>query len=94
MFPDGGRQPVHRGLVTASGVRELAVDGREDDLDFIPEPDQDRDGDDGNKSQDQGVFDEGLAFFAPFLAESFFTVHEIIVAFSRLKSARRWMKIV
>jgi len=69
--------------VTASGIRELAVDRCEDGFDFISEPDQDGDGDDGNKSQDQGVLDEGLAFFAPFLAECFFVVHPTILSFSK-----------
>jgi hypothetical protein len=82
--------------VTASGIRELAVDRCEDDPDFTSEPDQNRNGNDGNKSQYQGVLDEGLAFLTPFLAgEYFFTIHhQTILSFSKLKSARRWMKIV
>jgi hypothetical protein len=55
------------GLVTASRNGQLAGDRGEDDLQLIAEPDQDRNGDDGNKSQDQGVFDEGLTFFIPIL---------------------------
>jgi hypothetical protein len=81
-------------LVAASGNRELAGDRCEDNLDFISEPDQNRYSDDGNKSQDQGVFDEGLAFFILSLAEDSFMVHQIILSYSKLTSARRWMKIV
>ena len=51
-----------RMLMAASRNRELAGDGREDGFDFITEPDQNRNGDNGNKGQDQGVFDQGLAF--------------------------------
>jgi len=80
--------------VTALGVRELAADRCEDDFDFISEPDQNRDGDDGNKSQYQGVLDEGLAFLTPFLAEYFLRVHPTILSISKLMSARRRMKIV
>jgi len=89
------RTAADSGLVTALGNRELTVDRCEDDPDFTCEPDQNRDGDDGNKSQYQGVLDEGLAFLTPFLsAEFFFMIHKIILSFSKLKSARRWMKIV
>jgi hypothetical protein len=64
--------------VAASGNRELAGDRGKDDPDFISEPDQNRDGDYGNKSQDQSILDEGLAFPALFLAaEYFFTIHQI-----------------
>jgi hypothetical protein len=80
--------------VAASGVRELAADRGEDDFDFIPEPNQNRDGDDGNKGQDQGVLDEGLAFLTPSLAECFFMIHDIILSFFKLMSARQRMKIV
>jgi hypothetical protein len=80
--------------VTASGVRELAVDRGENDSDFISEPDQNRDRDDGNKGQDQGVLDEGLAFLTPSLAAYFFMIHDTILSFSELMSARHRMKIV
>jgi hypothetical protein len=81
--------------VAASRNRELTGDRGEDGLDFISEPDQNRYGNDGNKSQDQGVFDEGLAFLTLLLvAEYFFIVHQAIVSFSKLKSARRRMKSV
>jgi hypothetical protein len=49
------------GLVTASRNCELAGNRCEDALDLIAEPDQNRDGDNGNKSQDQGVLDQSLA---------------------------------
>ena len=52
-------------LVTASRNGQLAGDRGEDDLQLIAEPDQDRNGDDGNKSEDQGVLDEGLTFLIP-----------------------------
>ena len=74
--------------MTATGIRELAVDRGEDDPDFISEPDQNRDGDDGNKSQNQGVLDEGLAFLTPFLADYVFMIHPTILSFSKLMSAR------
>jgi hypothetical protein len=62
--------------VAASGNRELAGDRGEDDPDFVSKPDQNRDGDDRNKSQDQSVLDESLAFPVFFLvAKYFFTVH-------------------
>ena len=65
-------------LVTAAGIRELAADRGEDDPDFISKPDQNRDGDDGNKGQDQGVLDEGLAFSGSLLAAGlFFRIHTI-----------------
>jgi hypothetical protein len=48
--------------MAATGVRKLTVDSRENDFDLITEPDQDRDRDDGNKRQYQGVLDEGLTF--------------------------------
>jgi phosphoribosylanthranilate isomerase len=65
-------------LVTASGLCKLAGDGRKDALDLSPESDQNRDGDDGNKSQDQGVLDEGLAFSGSLLAAGlFFGIHTI-----------------
>jgi hypothetical protein len=63
--------------VTASGHRKLAGDTRKDDLNFIPESDQNRNGDDGDKSQDQGVLDESLAFPRSLLpAGVFFRSHE------------------
>jgi hypothetical protein len=49
-------------LVTAFGHRKLAGNRGEDALDLIAEPEEDGNGDDGNKGQDQGVLDEGLAF--------------------------------
>ena len=55
-------------LVTAPGDRELAVDGCEDNLDLSSEPNQNRDGNEGNECQDQGVLDEGLALLVSFLA--------------------------
>ena len=54
--------------MTAARNCELARDRRKDDFDFIAEPNQNRDGNDGNKGQDQGVLDEGLAFPVPFSA--------------------------
>ena len=48
--------------MAASRVRELAGDGREDGLDLVTEPDQNRNRYHGNKSQNQRVFDERLAF--------------------------------
>jgi hypothetical protein len=56
-------------LVAASRNSELARDRGEDALDLIAKPDQNRDGDDGNKSQDQGILDKGLAFLVLFLVE-------------------------
>ena len=38
--------------MTAAGHRQLTADRREDDPDFIAEPDQDRDGDDGDECED------------------------------------------
>jgi hypothetical protein len=55
--------------VAAPGNRELARDRCEDALDFISKPDQNRYCDDGNKSQYQGVLDEGLTFLAFWAAE-------------------------
>ena len=80
--------------MAASGNRELTGDRREDILYFVTQPDQHRDRDDGDKSQDQGVLDEGLAFLTPFLARYFSMVHPIILSFFKLKSAGRWMKMV
>ena len=54
--------------MAACGNRKLATDRRKDDPDLSPDPDQNRDGNDGNKSQYQGVLDEGLAFLMPLLA--------------------------
>ena len=65
-------------LVTAFGDRKLTGDSRKDGFDYIPESDQNRNGDDGNKSQDQGVLDEGLAFSGSLLAAGlFFRIHTI-----------------
>ena len=64
--------------MTAAGHRKLAGDSREDEFDLIPESDQNRNGDDGNKSQDQGVLDEGLAFSGSLLAAGlFFRIHAV-----------------
>jgi hypothetical protein len=69
--------------VAAAGNRELAGDGGEDDFDFIAQPDQHRDGDDGNKSEDQGVLDESLAFppLPPATADYLFVIHDLIISF-------------
>jgi len=81
-------------LVAASCNRKLTRDCCEDALDFISEPDQNRYRDDGNKSQYQGVLDEGLAFFSLFwAAKYFFVIHPASLSFSKLKSARRRMKM-
>jgi hypothetical protein len=48
--------------VTAARDGELAGDRREDASDFSAQPDQRRNGNDGNKGQDQGILHEGLAF--------------------------------
>ena len=58
--------------MAASRNGELAGDRGEDALDLIAEPDQHRNGDDGNKSQNQGVFNQRLAFLVLFLAERLF----------------------
>jgi len=47
--------------MAASGDGELAGDRRKDGLYLLPEPEEDRDGDDRNKGKNQGVFDESLA---------------------------------
>jgi hypothetical protein len=65
-------------LVTAFGHRQLAGDRGEDKLDLIAEPEEDGNGDDGNKSQNQGVLDEGLAFSGSRLPTGLFLrIHEI-----------------
>jgi len=76
-------------LVAASGHRELAGDRGEDDFNFISEPNQNRDGDDRNKSQYQCVLDKGLAFFLLSAVKYSFIVHQFTLSFSKLKSARR-----
>jgi len=82
-------------LVTASGNRELAGDRGEDGLNFITEPDQDRNRDNGNKSQDQGVLDESLALPTfPLAAHFLLLKHGFILSVSSRLSARRYMKIV
>ena len=58
--------------MAASGNGELAGDRGEDALDLVAKPNQDRNGDDGNKSQDQGVLDEGLTFPGSLLAAGLF----------------------
>jgi hypothetical protein len=58
--------------VTATRNGELAGDRRENGFDLITEPDQDRDGDHGNESQNQSVFDQRLTFPVPLLAEYVF----------------------
>jgi hypothetical protein len=50
--------------VAASGDRELAGNRGEDGLHLIAQRDQDRDGDNGNESENQGVLNESLAFLA------------------------------
>ncbi len=52
-------------LVAASRNRELAGDCRENGFDLIAEPDQNRDGNDRDESQDQGVLNQCLTFFVP-----------------------------
>jgi len=80
--------------VAASGNRELAVDRREDDPDLSSEPNQNRDGNEGNKSQYQGVFNEGLAFLSSFLAVGHsFMIHLITPIFFKLNFARWLMEI-
>jgi hypothetical protein len=54
--------PADGSLVTAFGDRKLAGDRGKDALELIAEPEEDGNGHDGNKSQDQGVLDQGLAF--------------------------------
>ena len=68
--------------MAAAGNRELAGDGGEDDPDLISQPDQHRDGDNGNKSQDQGVLDESLAFLplSPATADYLFVIHGMIIS--------------
>jgi hypothetical protein len=64
--------------VTAFGDRKLAGDRRKDGTNFIPQSEQNRNGDDGNKSQDQGVLDEGLAFSrARLAARLIFGIHAV-----------------
>jgi len=48
--------------MAASRNGKLAGDGREDGFDLITKLEQNRDGDHGNESQNQRVFDEGLTF--------------------------------
>jgi hypothetical protein len=48
--------------MAASRYGKLAGDGREDGFDLITKPEQNRDRDHGNKSQNQRVFDESLTF--------------------------------
>ena len=76
----GAAHPPAKGsrLVTAAGRRKLAGDSRKDAFDLGPEPEENRDGHDGNKSQDQGVLDEGLAFSGSLLAAGlFFRIHAV-----------------
>jgi hypothetical protein len=69
--------------VAAAGNCELTGDGGEDGLNFIPEPDQNRDRHDGNKSEDQGVLDEGLASLIFSLAAlDLFKFHEASLSLS------------
>lgn len=44
---------------------ELAVDRGVDRPNRLAEPDQNRDGNDGNEGENQGILDQGLAFFIP-----------------------------
>ena len=50
--------------MAASRDRELAGDGREHALDLVAQGDQNGDGDNRNEGENQGVLNEGLAFFA------------------------------
>ncbi len=50
--------------MAASGDCELGGDHRENEPDFVAEPDQDRDCNHGDKGQDQGIFNESLTSFA------------------------------
>jgi hypothetical protein len=64
--------------VTAFGLCKLAVNRRKDAPDCSPDSDQDRNGDDGNKSQNQGVLNKGLAFSQLLSAAvPFFSIHTI-----------------
>jgi hypothetical protein len=58
--------------VAAAGDGELTGDGGEEHFDFIAEPNEDGDGDDGNEGEDEGILDQGLAvpFAAMFLEPS------------------------
>ena len=70
-------------LVAAAGNCELTRDGGKDGLNFITEPDQNRDRHNGNKSQDQGVLDEGLApLIFSLAALDLFKFHEASLALS------------
>ena len=81
--------------MAAAGDDKLARNRGEDQLHLISEPDQDRDRDHGNKSQDQGVLDKSLPPLVSRLATKWFPVmHEIIISVSELLSARRQMNIV
>ena len=76
----GAAHPPAKGsrLVTAFGDRKLAGDCRKDGIYFVPKSEQNRNGDDGNKSQDQGVLDKGLPFSGSLLAAGlFFRIHTI-----------------
>ena len=75
--------------MTTAGHRELTGDGGEDEFDLISKPDQNRDRNDGNESENQGVLGESLAAFA-FLgpAEVSIGFHDLILSFSQKKSAR------
>jgi hypothetical protein len=72
--------------VTAFGHCKLAGDGRKDEFDLIAESDQNRNGDDGNESQDQGVLDECLAFSgSPMAARLSIRIHTIASFFSEIR---------
>jgi len=51
-------------LVAGSRICELTGDGREHGLDLVAQGDEDRDGDHGNESENQGVLHESLALLA------------------------------
>jgi hypothetical protein len=51
--------------MTAAGVGELAADGGEDGLHFLAEADEDRDGDDGDERENEGILDQCLTLRAP-----------------------------
>jgi hypothetical protein len=72
--------------VTALGRHNLAVDSGKNGFEGTPESEENRNGDDGKKSQDQGVLDECLAFSGSLLpAKLCFRIHENCSAFD-LKS--------
>ena len=80
----GAAHPPAKGsrLVTAAGHRKPAGDSRKHGINFMPQSEQNRNGDDGNKSQDQGVLDEGLAFSGSrSAAELLFRIHTIAQPF-------------